>query len=187
MPLPRFDRLPAATRTAILAVARDHLAREGRDGASLNAIAVDAGFSRSAAYTWFDGRDDLFDAVRDDTVARLAAALGDWTDAPDPPSFWAALARAHRRLVAALDEHPEDRAILAVPGARPALTGWLRSAFGNAVALGLVDTGPGTDVLEEVTVAAVEALDSVELARPGVVGADTLRAVLERLWGRPGD
>ncbi len=184
MPLPRFDRLPADTRARILDVAREHLARHGRE-ASLTAIAVDAGFSRSAAYTWFDGRDDLFGAVRDDTVARLLAVLGDWTDAPDGPAFWRALDDAHRQLTGALARRPTDRAVLAAEGARGASTAWIRAAFRNAVAIGLVDTAPGAAVLEEVTVGVVEALDGRETTEPGSVDAGVLRALLSRIWATP--
>ena len=47
----------------ILAVARDHLAREGASALSLRSIARDLGMAPSALYRYFDGRDALLSAL----------------------------------------------------------------------------------------------------------------------------
>lgn len=169
MPLPRFERIPEENRSAILAVARRHFAEHGRDGASLLAVAEDARLSRSAFYNYFDGKDDLFDTVRLDTLARVGQALGHWEAQPDEASFWTAFAHAHRRLVAALEQHPDDRAILAASRQPSDANAWMHGVFQNAVALGLVDTDPGAAFLEAATSATIEAADATELAAPGTV------------------
>jgi AcrR family transcriptional regulator len=47
----------------ILAVARDHLARDGASALSLRSIARDLGMAPSALYRYFDGRDALLSAL----------------------------------------------------------------------------------------------------------------------------
>ncbi len=52
-----------ATRSKILAVARAAFVRDGYDGASLEKIATDAGFTKGALYHHYDGKEALFAAV----------------------------------------------------------------------------------------------------------------------------
>lgn len=183
MPLPRFERLPAQKRSEILAIARRHFAEQGREGAALLTVAQDAGLSRAAFYNYFDGKDDLFETVRIETITRVGRALGPWTPQQSTAAFWTAFADAQRRLEAALAEHPDDRAVLATARGGVEADDWTRAVFDNAVALGLVDTTVGAPLLAAITAATLVAADGVELAQPGSVPADTLRAVLERLWG----
>ena len=53
----------AQTRATLLAVGREHFLRYGLGGAVAEKIAEDAGYSRGALYSNFDGKEDLFLAV----------------------------------------------------------------------------------------------------------------------------
>src|ERR1700759_3887395 len=53
----------AQTRAALIAVGRSHFLRYGLGGAVAEKIAEDAGYSRGALYSKFDGKEDLFVAV----------------------------------------------------------------------------------------------------------------------------
>jgi AcrR family transcriptional regulator len=64
------------TRAALLAAAREGFARDGYHGANLEAIANEAGFSKGAVYSNFDGKADLFLAVIDDNLDALRG--GGW-------------------------------------------------------------------------------------------------------------
>lgn len=62
------------TREALILAARAVFARDGYHGANLELIAREAGFSKGAVYSNFDGKGALFLAVMD---ANLEAALAD--------------------------------------------------------------------------------------------------------------
>jgi TetR/AcrR family transcriptional regulator, transcriptional repressor of aconitase len=53
----------AQTRAKLMAVGREHFLRYGLGGAVAEKIAEDAGYSRGALYSNFDGKEDLFLAV----------------------------------------------------------------------------------------------------------------------------
>src|SRR3984885_8917020 len=53
----------AQTRATLIAVGMEHLLRYGLGGAVAEKIAEDAGYSRGALYSNFDGKEDLFLAV----------------------------------------------------------------------------------------------------------------------------
>ena len=53
----------AQTRATLLAVGREHFLRYGLGGAVAEKIAEDAGYSRGALYSNFNGKEDLFLAV----------------------------------------------------------------------------------------------------------------------------
>jgi AcrR family transcriptional regulator len=57
----------------ILAVARDHVAREGAAALSLRSVARDLGMAPSALYRYFDGRDALLSALILSAYESLAA------------------------------------------------------------------------------------------------------------------
>lgn len=65
------DRRRALTRTALIEAAAVEFARKGFHGASLDAIAAEAGFTKGAIYSNFDGKEDLFFAVVEHRSARL--------------------------------------------------------------------------------------------------------------------
>jgi len=79
-----------ANREAILDSAKEHFARFGYHGASLDAIADAAGFSKGAIYSQFGSKDDLMLATlernirrRHEATAELVGALGDDLRAED--------------------------------------------------------------------------------------------------------
>lgn len=184
MPLPRFTRLAPDEKARILSVARGAIAAHGFERVSLNAIAAQAGLSRSAFYNYFDGKQDLFSAVNHETLERLTRTIGAWEKAERGDSFWSAFASTHQRIIDFLTDNPDDRALLANLAPSPELEGWIHDAFENALALGLVDTAPGRSLLQAATVSVIAAADSAELEEPGSVSTDVLRTVLERLWSQ---
>jgi TetR/AcrR family transcriptional regulator, transcriptional repressor of aconitase len=60
----------AQTRAALIAVGRKHFLRYGLGGAVAEKIAEDAGYSRGALYSNFDGKEELFVAVMREEHAR---------------------------------------------------------------------------------------------------------------------
>ncbi|MER7733109.1 TetR/AcrR family transcriptional regulator [Streptomyces erythrochromogenes] len=191
MPLPRFDRLPAERREHILGVARRHFAEHGAEGASYNKIIEAAGVSKTAAYHYFDGREDLLTAVLDGVLGRLLDALGPWEPARDEEDFAARFAAGSAALAAHLGGHPEDLALADAAIGRTADGPWL-DWFGALVAdgrrLGLVRTDVDASLMVAATAAVVRAADAWALARmatgtdPGDVPGQ-LWTLLRGLWG----
>src|SRR5580698_3022968 len=60
----------AVTRATLIAVGRTHFLRYGLGGAVAEKIAEDAGYSRGALYSNFDGKEKLFLAVIQEEQAR---------------------------------------------------------------------------------------------------------------------
>src|SRR5258707_9641955 len=60
----------AVTRATLIAVGRTHFLRCGLGGAVAEKIAEDAGYSRGALYSNFDGKEELFLAVIQEEKAR---------------------------------------------------------------------------------------------------------------------
>lgn len=67
----------ARTRAELLATAAIVFARRGYQGASVEEIAEEAGYSHGAVYSNFDGKADLFLAVLEDYMAERARELAD--------------------------------------------------------------------------------------------------------------
>ncbi len=65
----------AKTRAELLATAATVFARRGYNGASIEEIAEEAGYSHGAVYSNFDGKADLFLAVFEDYMAARALEL----------------------------------------------------------------------------------------------------------------
>ncbi len=85
-PLSRRDR-QLQTREALIFAARGVFAEDGYHSASLDRIAREAGFSKGAVYSNFDGKSDLFLAVMDHNLEHAGVHLGDPFGEPtDPPS-----------------------------------------------------------------------------------------------------
>ncbi|MFF5210023.1 TetR/AcrR family transcriptional regulator [Streptosporangium sp. NPDC000396] len=186
MPLPRFDRLPADTRAAILAVARAHFARDGKDAASFNQIIAEAGISKTSAYHYFDGKDDLFGAVVADAAGRVLTALGPWTDVATEDELWEQVRAGTTRLVTHLRDHPDDRAMLAGQP-RPGGDGdsWIHRLVANGLRINLIDPYPNAELVTVATIGVFDALDTWALdhtSEPDHSFADTLTLFLSRLW-----
>ncbi|MGW4505101.1 TetR/AcrR family transcriptional regulator [Streptomyces sp. NPDC004436] len=168
MPLPRFDRLPAERREHILGVARRHFAEHGSEGASYNKIIEAAGVSKTAAYHYFDGREDLLTAVLDGVLGRLLAALGPWEPARDADDFAARFTAGSAALAAHLAGHPEDLALADAAIGRAHGGPWL-DWFGALVTdgrrLGLVRGDLDHELMVAATAAVIRAADGWALAR----------------------
>jgi AcrR family transcriptional regulator len=67
----------ARTRAELLATAARVFARRGYDGASVEEIAEQAGYSHGAVYSNFDGKADLFLAVFEDYMAERVRELAE--------------------------------------------------------------------------------------------------------------
>lgn len=187
MALPRFERLPPERRAALLAVAQRHLARDGRSGASYNQIIADAGLSKTSAYLYFDGREDLVRAVVSAVSARLEAVLGAWQTVTSEEAFWSQLATQSAALRSHLATNAEDLALLSMfePGEWPNAQVWLEAMLENGRAVGVVRADVPAPVMAGVTRAVFTALDglAVEALRSGETVDEHLgRTLLEGLW-----
>src|SRR5262245_17425089 len=71
----RRDEQRQQTRAQLLDAAERVFAREGYQGASIAAIAAEAGYSHGAVYSNFNGKEDLFLVLVEERIdARLAAS-----------------------------------------------------------------------------------------------------------------
>ncbi|SEL51763.1 DNA-binding transcriptional regulator, AcrR family [Bosea lupini] len=75
-----------AKREGIIAAARTVFEREGLDGASLRAIAAEAGYTPAALYFHFDSKEALYAEVLGRSIAALQAAVDAAVAAVDPPA-----------------------------------------------------------------------------------------------------
>lgn len=73
-----------AKRAQILAGAGQVIGRMGYDAASVNDIAREAGVSKGTIYVYFADKVDLFEALMEETRARLFTALGAELERPGP-------------------------------------------------------------------------------------------------------
>src|SRR5690625_7294898 len=80
-PISRRDR-QRQTREALIFAARAVFAEGGYHAASLERIAREAGFSKGAVYSNFDGKPALFLAVMDQNLELAGAGLGDPVEQP---------------------------------------------------------------------------------------------------------
>lgn len=69
------ERHRAELRQAILDAATDAFARDGYDSVSMRAVADAVGLSHGAIYGYFKDKDELFDALVQQSFDQLAAAL----------------------------------------------------------------------------------------------------------------
>jgi hypothetical protein len=187
MPLPRFERLPQARQDALLDVAQRHLAGAGRSGASYNQIIAEAGLSKTSAYLYFDGREDLVSAVVARVLRRLVAVLGPWTPVGDVSAFWRQLSTQRAALQRHLATHPEELAIVAQLEVTPwpQAEAWLEAMVENGRALGLVRREVPREVMAKVTRAVLTAIDgvAVEALRAGTpFDGSLLESLLGGLW-----
>ncbi|WP_327381248.1 TetR/AcrR family transcriptional regulator [Streptomyces sp. NBC_01207] len=192
-PLPRFHRLPAERQEAILAVARAHFAEHGPASASYNKIIEAAGFSKTAAYQYFDGREDLLAAVLDDVLDRLLGVLGPWTPARDEADFWVRLEAGSHALVTHLRAHPDDLALAdaAVGRARGEVwLGWFGAVVVDGQRLGFIRTDVDAALLAGATAAVMRAADEWALTalraaqptEPAAPGSGQVWSLLRGLW-----
>jgi AcrR family transcriptional regulator len=111
----RVQRLSRAesrdrTRTLLVQAARRVFLRHGYHAATLDAVAEEAGFTKGAVYSAFDGKADLFLAVLDERVAsRVRDIEIAGAKAVTPGAQAEALAR---QFVAAIEHDPQWSAVV---------------------------------------------------------------------------
>ena len=214
MPLPRFERLPSLQRARILGIARRAFANGGFGAVSYDQLIVEIGISKTSAYQYFDGKNDLFHSVLDDVARRAVGALRAWEPSLDSHTFWSQLQAASNRLVAHLANNPDDLALIdaalsrASGGQAPgdqapgdqapgdAAETWMRSLLADGAQLGVIDSPLAPDLLLSVTAAVFNAMDRWAVERlttsrtTGLIDTSTIDAAgawetLARLWGTP--
>lgn len=77
MARPRFKNLPEEKRLALIETAGREFAQKGYDGASLNFILQKAGYSKGAAYYYFDNKADLFATAVEHYTQMLDQTVGE--------------------------------------------------------------------------------------------------------------
>ena len=190
MPLPRFARLPAERRARILAVAREHLAKAGT-AASYNQVIADAGISKASAYQYFDGKEDLIQAVVADLHQRLGDVLGPWQPAASKKAFWTQLDKGSDAMLQHLHAHPEDLALLLqLPSAvdNTSRKEWIDALLKNGLALGLISKGLNPLLLRAATAGVLNAIDQwalASLAGRQPVSLQQGWSLLRSLWSAP--
>ncbi|MDO5500254.1 MAG: TetR/AcrR family transcriptional regulator [Propionibacteriaceae bacterium] len=107
MPTPR-DLAHAEQRARILAVAREHLVREGAASLSLRKVIAEVGMVSSAIYRYFPTRDALLTALIVDGYGELADTLAG-VPAGEPRARFRALAVA---LLEWARTHPQEFALI---------------------------------------------------------------------------
>ena len=114
MPLPRFARLDENKRAKIILVASEEFAALGYEKASLNTIIARCGMSKGAMYYYFSDKDDLYETVLDDFLARLFEI---WSGGADdrhrpfdlvetPEAYWEEWSAHYRRSIHHYRKHP---------------------------------------------------------------------------------
>jgi AcrR family transcriptional regulator len=191
MPSPRFQRLPDERRAAILAVARRHLARDG-EACSYNAIVAEVGISKTSAYLYFDGKDDLVRAVYQDLAERLRQVIGSWEPTPSPRAFWDRLEATSDALQAHLLAHPDDLGLLSRGAPSSSEQEFDEAWFSALVRDGIRHGIVRQDVPEPLLVAATRAVFRVldadalkTLASGGTVDTPAAFGLLRGLWQGP--
>lgn len=169
MPLPRFTRLADERRAHILQTARRHIARDGARGASYNQIIADCGISKTSAYLYFDGKDDLVSEVVRECLRRVLGTVGPWPAAGTPAEFWAQLRDVAARLGELVVASPEDLAVLKDAHSNGALPldgedglagAWFDALLRNGVELGVVRDDVDHELLRAATIAVFRTIDA---------------------------
>ncbi len=108
MPLPRFQRLDAGKRAALLRTAAKVFAEKGFERASLNGILAAAGLGKSSYYYYFADKEDLLVTVLEDLFHQIEreSARPDLARL-DATNFWPELEAWSARSVRVTASHPE--------------------------------------------------------------------------------
>ncbi|MGF1665779.1 MAG: TetR/AcrR family transcriptional regulator [Acidimicrobiia bacterium] len=184
MPLPRFTRLPEDQRRHILDVARRELAQE----ASYNQIIAAAGISKTSAYLYFDGKQDLVDEVLRDLAADLAGVLGPWSPAEGADEFWVRLRADGDRLAGHLMAHPSDAAVMGRWYEEVVAHGshsWVRAMVADGRRLGVIRSDLDSELLVIATASVIHAADRWvvdALARGESANPDVAWKLLAGMW-----
>ena len=112
MPLPRFAKLGKDKQELILSAAAEEFTQHGYEHATMARILSKAGISKGAAYYYFNGKADLFNAVTDRYMKRLdAVAIKDY-DTLTAETFWPSLAEESESIAKLHTDNPWMNAVL---------------------------------------------------------------------------
>lgn len=161
-----------------MGTARHHLAEGGgAQGASYNKIIADCGISKTSAYLYFDGKDDLVAEVVRGSIHRVLEALGPWRAAKTPATFWKHLRRSANNLRDFVAASPEDLAVLQATYSRhsPPLAkddaahalGWFDDLLDNGVELGVIRRDVDRALLRLATISLFRTIDTWALEAMG--------------------
>lgn len=173
--------LTSASRTArararaglvaeLLAIAREHIAKDGAAGLSLRAIARDLGMTSSAVYRYVASRDELLTLLIADSYAAVAdvaerADRGEAAAGGDAGARWLAVCRAVRAWAAG---HPHEFALVygsPMPGYRASAETIPAARRMWRVIIGVMDTAISGGALRPAT----SPFDVADLIRPEVL------------------
>ena len=191
MPLPRFTRLPSDEQKRIVDAARAVFAADGVDHATYSEVIRGAGISKSSAYNYFDGRDDLLDIVLDEVADRLRAVLGDWDRVSDSEAVWGALSEATTRMEQHAASHPDDLALIDpafLLRMQGGFIGWIGDVVDNGIEIGLITVNCERDLVVWTTAALLRAGDAwwAEKMKDGILPDYEQQWTLIRgLWSVP--
>jgi AcrR family transcriptional regulator len=152
MSTPR-ERRHEATRQEILDIAWGHAERDGIAGLSLREIAKTVGLRAPSLYTYFDGKDAIYDAMFEDAYRALSRFNEDVVEAVDGLDRIDALTLAAERFVAFCQESPARYQLMFT---RP-VPGWEPSA--EAYQVSLAAFSEMSEILGRFGVAKAETLD----------------------------
>ncbi|MEM7157955.1 MAG: TetR/AcrR family transcriptional regulator [Myxococcota bacterium] len=172
MPRPRFEKLDAKKREAILDSAEEEFAAKGFAQASYNLIIERAGVSKGAMYYYFDDKADLYSTVIGHRFGDLVNAVGDVGEVNTPEEFWAGCNAMVGRAMVYIAADPEQgermRGLVrslaeAPPGAREVLAMArepTRQLLETGQDVGAVRSDLPVDLLAAMVLALGEAMDT---------------------------
>lgn len=186
MPLPRFEKLDASRKHAILGAAAEEFGEYGFEHASYNRIIRRAGISKGAMYYYFSDKDDLFQTVLATALTEFLEQIGFPFEADGADAFWAACERMYARSLAYMLASPNNAALcLGITRARQRsgdhpvvqalseqVSDWARALVRRGQELGAVREDLPEDLLVQVAVSVMDAGDRWIEARWDEFGAD---------------
>lgn len=112
MPRARFERMEPARKQELLEAAANDLAKHGYEGASVNRILDEAGFSKSSFYYYFDDKADLVGTVLLEAYSKPIALLREIRLPSTAAAFWKELDRVQRQLLDEIEGDPRTFALI---------------------------------------------------------------------------
>jgi len=116
MARPRFDRVDATKREAILQAAAKEFAQVGFEGASVNRVLEGAGLSKGAFYYYFDDKADLACTVLHWIYSDVLAMCERLPMPEDAATFWDVVQQISRQSLEMLQRAPCSNELLSRMG-----------------------------------------------------------------------
>ncbi len=190
MPLPRFDRLPSQKQSELLDKAAQVLANSGVVDVGYNTLLANMGLPKASAYTYFDGFEDLYQAVISKVANQVGNQLGVWQPVKEAKEIWQQLTAGFYRVINYLDQNPAAAAITRkalLPAQLTQVRDWVEAALDNALAIGLANSAIPRDLLLAASLATLGALDTWAIEQEQITGElpsiDIAWQLLAQLWG----